>query len=159
MEYFPIVGEPYGEIGDATVWTDNRHGDFNSIEKLSIEIQYWGGEDILDIDGFNIITDRFAQKLNSAKLSGYEIEQVQIEVSERMEFHSGATVLPKFFLHKVTGREGIDDFFFKEYGKEEKADILVVSERVIEILTQLDESYTKLIRHNAEVFVRRLERG
>lgn len=127
MDYFALEPEVAGELGEHTVMDTSVHPPV--VTRLHYEIGYgWGGDELLESFPCYIVTETIADRLISASLSGFRVEDAEVTLTEdAVEEHVGE-VVPRFRWLAVTGRPGIDDL-----GITDKAQI-VVSARALDIL-------------------------
>jgi hypothetical protein len=104
------------------------------IHKLHYQLDGWLGDDLLESDSCYVITDRLAKALQGRGLSGYDLKDVEVSVSDQFNDCYPGRELPGFVWLDITGAAGVSDFGVGSDGR------LIVSESALEALkhTQLD---------------------
>jgi hypothetical protein len=126
MKFFYFEPEVAGGIGpksdmDNSVWPPR-------IRKLQYVFDGWLGDAILESFPCFIVTDVAAKALLREGLTGFELDDVEVSVSELFRELYPGQELPVFRWLKITGEPGVDDF---GVGADHR---LVVSERVTRTL-------------------------
>lgn len=114
MTQYTVEPEVAGSLGDKTQGDFSKHPPI--IEKLHFQFDGWLGDDLLESFPCFVVTSSFAEALSSSKLTGFELQQVVITVSDTFEEVCGSKVLPSFSWLKVCGVSGEDDFSLNEDG-------------------------------------------
>jgi hypothetical protein len=87
------------------------------------------GDEILESTPCFIVSERLAKLLVKAKLTGFELADVDVTLSEDAEELAGGPIdLPNFQWLQLVGRPNVDDFAADDKGS------LVVSEAALAIL-------------------------
>lgn len=131
MEYFVICPEVSAMgLGSNTIVDQSVHPP--KISHLHYDFDVWLGDDLLEAFPCFIVSQRLAEALNKSRLTGYELRDVEISVSDMFRELDPVPELPPFAWLYVTGRPGEDDFGLDHEGR------LVVSDTAIRILRTLN---------------------
>jgi len=106
--YYYIEPEVSGGIGKQSVIDASRHPPL--IKKLNFEFDGWLGDDIIESFPCFIVSDSLKNKIEQEKLTGFEIDEVEVTVSNTFDDLHGDKRLPKFHWLKATGKAGQHDF-------------------------------------------------
>jgi hypothetical protein len=108
MKYYSIEPEVAGGFGEETI-IDRSCGRME-VMKLHYKFDGWLGDELLESTPCFIASERLANRIDRANLSGFKIDDVQVTKSD--EFHDlhPKLGLPKFVWLKVIGTPGKDDF-------------------------------------------------
>lgn len=129
MEYFVIEPEVAGGWGHRTEFT-RTPGQRVIVHRLHYEFQGWLGDELLTSFPCFIVTKTLADRLVSAGLRSFELDEVEVSCSALFLELYPTTRLPPFVWLKIAGTAGEDDFGISTAGR------LVVSERALTILQQ-----------------------
>lgn len=135
MGYHAIEPEVAGGWGENTR-VKRIAGQPDIVEALDYEFDGWGGDELLESTPCFIVTERLANEIVRAGLSGIVFDHVEISKSGQFEDWYPGRTLPKFLWMKVEGEAGRDDFGINSDL------ILVVSDRALAVLKsgQLDNA-------------------
>lgn len=126
MRYFILEPEVAGGMGPNTVMSREQHPPV--VSHLHYEFDGWLGDDLLETFPCFIATERLANAIRDARLTGIEFRSVEITTSgEFQDFYPDRT-LPSFLWLNVVGKAAEDDF-----GTTKDAS-LVVSQRTLDVL-------------------------
>jgi hypothetical protein len=129
MNFYRIEPEVAGGWGKNTVFTRSP-GKPTVVHKLHYEFAGWLGDELLTSTPCFIVTERLADEIKLAGLSGVLFDEVEVSVSDQFTEFYPNQIIPNFLWLKVNGKFGADDFGIAHGFK------LVVSERAIEVLKQ-----------------------
>jgi hypothetical protein len=122
VKFFSFEAEVAGGLGPNTVldslWPPTIH-------KLHYVFDGWLGDAVLESFPCFIVTEIAACALIQAGLTGFELGDVEISVSEQFRESYPGRRLPPFRWLKIVGKAGTDDF---GYGSDRR---LVVSENAL----------------------------
>ncbi|MFM2481389.1 hypothetical protein [Celerinatantimonas sp. YJH-8] len=121
--FFVIEPEVSGGLGTNTVIDTSIHPP--KVTHLNYEFDDWLGDDLVESFPCFVITSLLAKGLNEKNFSGFELDSVEISVSDVFYDVHSAFKLPDFKWLKVVGKAGIDDFGLSDDYR------LVVSENVM----------------------------
>lgn len=126
MSLYLIEPEVPGYLGQHTI---GNFGKFPPIvEKLHFEFDGWLNDDLIESFPCFLVTESLAKALDSAPLSGYQLESVEISTSEVFKELYPERSLPQFLWLRILGQKGKDDFSVSDTG------VLLVSERALQLL-------------------------
>lgn len=126
-KYFAVEPEVAGGWGQNTVVT-REPGKPTLVHKLHYVFDGWLGDELLESTPCFIVTERLADEIRRARLTGTRFDDVEVTTSDEFrDLHPGRQ-LPRFLWLRVEGMPGIDDFGVTAGLS------LVVSERVLELL-------------------------
>ncbi len=135
MNYYTLSPEVAGELGTNTVVDATVHPPV--YERLHYEFVNWLGDELLEAIAAFIVTERVAEWLHHAGLSGFRIAEVEVSLSptgeELMSFDKelmNFDELPNFWWLQVTGTPENDDFGISSDS------YLVVSEKALKVLRE-----------------------
>ena len=124
--YYYIEPEVSGGLGNNTVADTSVHPPV--VSKLHYQFDGWLGDDLLESFPCYIISEKLKTEIDSEKLSGYQVDQIEISKSDQFEELYPGIELPRFYWLKVTGKAGENDFGIAEDHR------LVVSEKALTVL-------------------------
>lgn len=124
--YYYIEPEVSGGLGDKTIIDTSVHPPV--VTKLHIQFDDWLGDDLIECFPCFIITKSLARKVIHEKLTGYELDYVEISKSDEFKEFNTNKGLPDFLWFKVTGKAEKDDFWIAEDKR------LAVTERALRLL-------------------------
>jgi uncharacterized repeat protein (TIGR02543 family) len=127
MNYYCIEPEVAGGWGKNTVFT-RIPGKPTIIHKLHYQFDGWLGDELLTSTPCFIVTERLAQEIERARLTGIRFDTVEVTISEQFKELYPDCKLPKFLWLKVEGKVDHDDFSITPDLQ------LVVSERALDLL-------------------------
>lgn len=127
MKYFLLDPEVAGGKAEDTVVSRSVFPP--RVSKLHYRFDGWLGDDLLTSFPCFIVTERLAEAIKNAGLSGVEFKDVKITKSEEFEHFFPNKELPPFVWLDVIGKPGHDDF-----GALEKDATLVVSDQALRLL-------------------------
>lgn len=135
MKYYCLGPQAAGDLGDNSITGDLRERP-PKVHKFHLQLERWPKDDIIDAFATYACTSGLAEALKASKLSGFELDQVEITFDE--QFHIWASLhkneaIPEFQWLKITGMAGIDDFGMIQGPCPMP---LVVSERAFRLLSQ-----------------------
>jgi hypothetical protein len=112
MKYYCLGPQAAGDLGDRSVTGDLRERP-PKVYKFHLQLERWPKDDLIDGFATYACTKRLAEALTVNKLSGFELDTVEITHDD--QFHIWASLhenetLPEFLWLKITGKPGIDDF-------------------------------------------------
>lgn len=127
MNYFLVEPEVMVDLGDDTVFdeTDSANG---TIKFLHIELESWGGDDLLTNHPIFVVTEQLKIGLEQTDFTGFTFDTMKITKGEY--FDNGYDLdkpVPNFYWMKINGEPDIDDFVIKDCE-------LYISSRVLEYL-------------------------
>lgn len=124
--YFYIEPEVSGGFGSNAIVDASVHPP--SVSKLHYQFDGWLGDDLLETFPCYIVSESLAYEIESVKLSGYILDNVEISKSEQFEELYPGKDLVKFYWLKITGVAGKDDFGIAEDYR------LTVSKKALDVL-------------------------
>jgi hypothetical protein len=104
-----IEPEVAGGWGPNTVAT-RTPGSPVVVQKLHYQFDGWLGDELLESTPCFIATEKLAEKIQEARLTGANFEVVQISTSSLFREMHPAKELPPFVWLQVHGKPGMDDF-------------------------------------------------
>jgi hypothetical protein len=128
MAYYNIEPEVSGQLGEKTIIDTSVHP--SHVEYLHFVFCGWLGDDIIECFPVFLITGKLKSKLESIDLTGYKIDNCEIELSEEFKLMQPNVQLPNFYWFKLTEEEH-NDFFISE-------NKLKVSETAYTVLSQVN---------------------
>jgi hypothetical protein len=133
MSFYRLEPEVAGGWGTNTVFT-RIPGKPVVVHKLHYHFDGWLGDELLASSLCYIVTQRLADEIQDAQLTGVGVADVEVTTSEQFRELYPERELPRFLWLKVVGKVGKDDFGLDEQHR------LVVSERALQVLkgTSLD---------------------
>ncbi len=127
MKYFILSPEVAAMgLGVNTIMDRTVHPPI--VSYLHYDFDVWLGDDLLEGFPCFIATDRLAEAIQNAGLSGTEFRPVAVSTSEQFKDMYGERELPPFVWLYPSGRSGVDDFGVDATGR------LVVSENALALL-------------------------
>ena len=105
-DYF-IEPEVAGQLGEKTILDTSTHPPI--VKYLHFIFYGWLGDDIIECFPVFLITEKLKLKLDEINLTGYRINECEIEVSEEFKLLQSNTILPVFYWLEVIGGDK-DDF-------------------------------------------------
>ena len=120
--------EVAGELGDDTVIDRSAHPP--RVSELHYVLTGWLGDELLESFPCYIVTERVADALQRAGLTGCTFDAVKLEVSNQFRELYLDRHVPMFRWLRITGRAFVDDFAMSD------DHLLVVSDRALAILKQ-----------------------
>lgn len=108
MSFFLLEPEVAGGLGDNAILDSTVHPPH--VTRLHYAIDDWHGDELLESTPCFIITQELGDKLVEAELTGFELADAEVTLSETGIELLGNTELPKFRWFKVPGTAGTDDF-------------------------------------------------
>ncbi|MBM3484740.1 MAG: hypothetical protein FJX66_15790 [Alphaproteobacteria bacterium] len=107
-DFWSVEPEVAGELGHGSVLDTSVHPPH--VSKLEYRFIGWLGDELLETFPCYVVTERLGVALISACLAGFELDDVDVVVSDEfIEMYPGRS-LPTFKWLKVTGQAGVDDF-------------------------------------------------
>lgn len=128
MNYYTLSPEVAGELGANTVVDATVRPPV--YERLHYEFVNWLGDELLEAIAAFIVTERVAERLYRAGLSGFRIAEVEVSLSPTGEELMNFDELPSFWWLQVTGTPESDDFGISSDS------YLVVSEKALKMLRE-----------------------
>lgn len=136
MKYFYIEPEVAGGMGKNTVMNRGVHPPI--VSKLHYHFDGWLGDQLLESFPCFIASELVKQRIQEARFTGMDFDQVEITVSEQFQELYPNRQLPKFVWLKVEGIAGQDDFGTAPDAR------LIASERALELLQGLGISHASV---------------
>ena len=155
MNWVPILPEAYFQTGNKTVFEKGKEWNFDYIKKLHIELEYYDETPIMNNDFCYIINETLKEYLSEKNCDGFYFDEVVTTFDEQYE--NMDEEIPNLYWLKITGKINNNDLFEKKFGRKDKADLLMISEKVVKILKEIDKEYYELIRKSADQFIEELE--
>ncbi len=134
MNFYYVEPEVAGGWGKNTVF-DRTPKRPTVVHKLHYEFQGWLGDELLESTPCFIVSERMAEAIEEARLSGAMFDQVEVTTSERFRELYPNRQLPKFVWLKVEGTAGNEDLGTAPDAR------LVVSYRALMLLRELGISH------------------
>lgn len=106
--YYYIEPEVSGGFGDNTQLDTSVHPP--AVLKLHIVFDGWLGDDILETFPCFIVSQALKVSIESAGLTGYDFDSVEVSRSEEFKDLYSNKNLPDFHWLRVHGKAGHDDF-------------------------------------------------
>lgn len=132
MRYI-LEPEVSGELGDHTIIETRVHPPI--VTQLHFIFKGWLGDDLIECFPVYLISERLRQSLTETDLTGYDLENCEIEVSEEMQALHSNTKLPAFFWLKIVGKMVDSDFSMNTTNR------LSISEQAYQVLSQFNLSH------------------
>ena len=107
-DFWSLEPEVAGELGDGSVLDTSVHPPH--VSKLEYTLTGWLGDELLETFPCHIVTESLGAALISARLIGFQLDDVEVAVSDEFKEMSPGRSLPNFKWLKATGRAGVDDF-------------------------------------------------
>lgn len=138
MLYF-LEPEVAGELGENTVFENVRlEGEKSKIKKLHYKFNGWLGDLLLECTPCFIISDSLLEDFNRYNLSGYELQDIEISISDEFKELYPDVQLPNFKRIIPYGRVKIINDSYKEWSGHDfclsDKSCLVVTDKVLNIL-------------------------
>jgi len=105
------------------------------IHKFHYQFDGWMGDELLESTPCYIVSEKMAEKLQQAQLSGFTLDEVETTKSEQFRELYPDRELPRFLWLKVEGSAGQDDFGVTSNLQ------LVVSDRALKALVDVGISH------------------
>lgn len=137
-QYYVVEPEVAGGWGKNTVCT-RTPGKPPVVHKLHYQFDGWLGDELLESTPCYIVTERLANEIGRAQLSGLRLDEVEVTASDQFTGLYPNRQLPKFVWLKVEGKAGQDDFGIAPGLR------LVVSERALQLLKGVGISHAASI--------------
>jgi len=134
INYHIIEPEVAGGWGDDTEFT-RPPGQPVVIHKFHYQFDGWMGDELLESTPCYIVSEKMAEKLQQAQLSGFTLDEVETTKSEQFRELYPDRELPRFLWLKVEGSAGQDDFGVTSNLQ------LVVSDRALKALVDVGISH------------------
>ncbi len=106
--YYQVEPEVAGGWGEGTDADTTCHPP--KVKSLVFEFEGWLGDSIVTSFPCYLVTERLAQSISHAKLSGYELAECTITKSDTFKALYPNKELPNFLWLQVEGEAGVDDF-------------------------------------------------
>lgn len=106
--FWSLEPEVAGELGDSSVLDTSVHPP--KVLKLQYKFTGWLGDDLLETFPSYVVTEPLATALLSSGLTGVQLDEVDVVVSDEFAEMYPGRELPNFKWLRVTGRAGVDDF-------------------------------------------------
>ncbi|EGQ9760702.1 hypothetical protein FWP30_25060 [Vibrio parahaemolyticus] len=126
MSQYLIEPEVPGGFGKNTLGRFDVHPPI--VKKLHLEFDGWLGDDLLETFPCFLVSEHLATALVASKLSGYNLEAVELSTSDMFQELQSERCLPRFSWLQITGHSDKDDFSVSEKG------ILLVSRKAMQLL-------------------------
>lgn len=127
MSFYYVEPEVAGGWGPNTV-TDTHDGDPAVVTRLHYVFDGWLGDELLESAPCFIATETLARALTEARLTGFQLGEVEVSRSDQFIELYGDKDLPRFVWLKIEGRPGADDLGMADDSR------LVASEAAMNIL-------------------------
>jgi hypothetical protein len=128
VNYYAVEPEVAGGFGENTKVIQHQARPF-TVERLHYDFAGWLGDELLESTPCFIVSSALAEDLESARLTGFSLDDVEVSVSKQFADQKDRSIFPAFRWLKIEGTAGVDDF-----GLDGEL-TLVVSERALEVLT------------------------
>jgi hypothetical protein len=126
-KFYVLEPEVSGGWGEHTV-SAREPGQHPRVHRLHYKFDGWLGDELLETTPCYIVTERLADDIRRAGLTGAAFDEVEVSTSEQFEDLHPDRKLPAFVWLKVNGAPAADDFGVTP-------DLmLVVSERALKLL-------------------------
>jgi hypothetical protein len=129
MQYYLLSPEVAGGLGPNTVMNSTAHPP--EVSRLHYELEGWLGDDLLESFPCFVVTERLAEAIQDAQLTGVRFGDAEVTASEQFRELYPQRELPRFFWLKVVGKPARDDFGLDDQSR------LVTSEQALHVLRQL----------------------
>lgn len=126
MQYYELETEVAGGFGDKSVLDTSVHPPV--VDRLHILVEGWLGDHLLETSPCFIVTRQLGKDLERNRLSGYDLDHVEIEISDQFIEIYGDRELPAFYWLKVSGEAGVSDFGISDQLK------LIVSGQALDVM-------------------------
>jgi hypothetical protein len=134
MPYFALTPDVAGGLGKHTELDRSTHPP--AVHRLHIVFSDWLGDDLLADFPCFLVTEKLGERLLQEQLTGFELADVEVELSPEAEELLEGQELPEFRWLKVPGRAGSEDF-----GLVPRDASLVVSDRALAVLREGSLNY------------------
>jgi hypothetical protein len=131
VKFFYLEPEVAGGWGENTVFSRSP-GKPTVVEKLHYEFHGWIGDEFLESTPCFIVSERMANSIKNAQLTGVDFDEVEVTKSEQFQQIYPNRELPKFLWIKISERAGHGDFGIAPDGR------LVVSEKALLTLHEVE---------------------
>lgn len=138
MKYYSIEPEVAGGWGKNTIF-ERIPGRGTFVHRLHYEFHGWLGDELLESSACFIVTERMANEIKSAKLTGAQFDEVEITTSEEFRDFNPNCSLPKFVWMRAVGEMGKDDIVLSPELQ------LLVSDRALDLLKRVGVSHAASI--------------
>ncbi len=132
MKYFILEPEVSGELGTNTIIDSNKHPPV--IHKLHFVFTGWLGDDLIECFPCYLISERLKLALENSNLSGFYVEECEIQDSEEMLELQPEIQLSQFYWLKVELNLNLD-FYINNESK------LVITEKAYKLLQAFNLNY------------------
>lgn len=126
--FWSLEPEVAGALGDGTKIDTSIHPP--RVRTLEYVFMGWLGDDLLEAFPCYIVSEILGDALVFARLTGFQLDGVEVVISEAFAEMYPARCIPNFRWLKVTGTVGIDDFGLSDDHR------LVVSDAALRLLQQ-----------------------
>ena len=130
-----IKPEVAGGLGEGTDYDVAREPQL--LGDLHFEFADWLGDDIVSTSGFWLVTDRLADGLRGAGLTGWSVGTVHVSRSEELASRRPDLELPHWSRLLPTGTEGDDIVLLRRA-------YLCVSERALQVLRDFSIDHARV---------------
>jgi hypothetical protein len=127
MRFYKLDPEVAGGWGPNTVFS-RTPGQPLVIHKFHYQFDGWLGDELLESDPCFIVTQRLAEAIRNAGLSGYVLRPVETSTSEQFQEIYPNRQIPIFEWLEITGKAGVDDWGVDVDGR------LVVSSEALAVI-------------------------
>jgi len=149
MKWVPIDPEVYFAIGKGTIFEKGKEWKLDYTKILNVEIEYYDETPIMCNFPFYVIDENFKNVLIKNGCTGFELSEAIVTFDEDHPNRVMFDNLPRFYWMKIVGKSNKSDFYEKKFGNEIKVDYLMISEKISQILKDIDNEYYELIRDSA----------
>jgi hypothetical protein len=108
VSYYAVEPEVAGGFGENTK-SNSTEGRF-TVERLHYCFDGWLGDELLESTPCFIVSSALAEDLESARLTGFSLDDVEVSVSTQFVDQKDRSILPAFRWLKIEGTAGVDDF-------------------------------------------------
>jgi hypothetical protein len=111
------------------------------------------GDDLMNSTKWYLVTDDCKERLSSSELTGYELASAETTKSDKFERRAPEKKLPQCHWLKIHGEAGEDDFGIGSVYSEDAerdVDVLVISERALELLQEGTLNHAEIERYEHE---------
>ncbi len=126
MKFYELEPEVAGGFGDKSAMDTSVHPPV--VDRLHILVEGWLGDHLLETFPCFIVTRQLGNDLERSRLSGYNLDHVEIEKSDQFVEIYGDREFPACYWLKVTGEPGVSDFGISDQLK------LIVSGQALDVM-------------------------
>ena len=134
--HYVLEPEVSGELGKKTIINTDKWPPV--VFHLHFIFKGWMGDDLIECFPVFMITEVLKMNLDKSNLSGFQIENCEVDISDEMKLLQPDITPPIIFWLKVSGEENKDDFFIDNKNK------LCISEKAFTLLTNFHLNYCEI---------------